>query len=251
MAGHSKWANIQHKKAANDAKKGKVFTKIAMLIYSAVKEGGGPDPDMNPRLRLVLEKARAANMPKDNIKRAIEKAAGVGGEAYEQVVYEGYAPGGVALMIECLTDNRNRTFPEIRKTMESRNGSLGNPGCVAYLFQRQGLITVARDSVEEDALLEKALEAGAEDVDSSGDELYVITTAPEALFAVKEAIEGAGLTVASAELTLLPSTTIPVAGEEAEKVFALVEALDDHADVQNVYANFDIPDEVLERLSAS
>ncbi|MBN1256130.1 MAG: YebC/PmpR family DNA-binding transcriptional regulator [Planctomycetes bacterium] len=244
MAGHSHWAGIKHKKAINDAKKGKVFTKIAMLIYSAVKEGGGPDPDMNPRLRLILEKARAANMPKDNVKRAIEKASGSGGEAYEQIIYEGYAPGGVALMIETLTDNRNRTFPELRKIMDTRNGSLGSPGCVAYLFSRKGVITIKADTVAEDALLEIVLEAGAEDLSTEG-EFYQVTTEPDALMEVNAALEAKEIAVESAELTMIPSTTVRVEGDDAKKVLDLVEALDDHDDVQNVHANFDISDELL------
>jgi len=244
MAGHSHWAGIKYKKAANDAKKGKVFTKIAMLLYSAVKEGGGPDPDMNPRLRLVLEKARAANMPKDNIKRAIDKATGAGGDAYEQIVYEGYAPGGVALLIETLTDNRNRTFPEIRKILESRNASLGNPGCVAYLFQRKGMITVEANAVDEDTLMEIILEAGAEDMTRAGD-VYEIITPAEGLLETKAALEEKELTPQMSEILMLPMTNVPLEGEEAQKVLALVEALDDHDDVQNVYANFDIPEDIL------
>ena len=247
MAGHSHWAGIKYKKAANDAKKGKIFTKLATQIYTAVKEGGGPDPDMNPRLRLILDKAKAANMPKDNIKRAIDKATGAGGEAYEQVFYEGYAPGGVAVMIETLTDNRNRTYPEIRKIMDSRNGSLGNPGCVSYLFQRKGVITVPVEKAGEDALMEVVLEAGAEDMSTSGD-VYEIVTPADSLFDVKGALDGQDIETASAEVTMLPDTYVPVEGEEAEKVLGLVEALDDQDDVQNVYANFDIPDEVLAKL---
>jgi YebC/PmpR family DNA-binding regulatory protein len=250
MAGHSHWAGIKHKKAINDAKKGKVFTKIAMLIYSAVKEGGGPDPEMNPRLRLVLEKARAANMPKDNVKRAIEKASGAGGEAYEQKIYEGYAPGGVALMIDTLTDNSNRTFPEVRKIMDTRGGSLGQPGCVSYLFSRRGVIIVKEDAADEEALMDLAIDAGAEDVTHDG-EVYEIQTAPEDLLDVKAALDKAEIPVESAEITMLPGTTVPVSGEEARKVMTLIDELDDHDDVQNVYANFDIPEEELAALEAA
>ncbi|MFH0911663.1 MAG: YebC/PmpR family DNA-binding transcriptional regulator [Planctomycetota bacterium] len=244
MSGHSHWSGIKHKKALNDAKRGKVFSKLAALIASAVKEGGGPDPDMNPRLRLVLDKARASNMPKDNVRRAVEKGAGTGGAAYEQLLYEGYAPGGVALMIETLTDKRQRTYPEIKKIVEQRHGSLGSPGCVAYLFHRKGLITVNAADAGEEALLEAALDAGAEDLAAEGD-LYQVTTPPEALLAVKAALEERRIPIQSAEIAMIPGATVRVEGEEARKVLALVEALDDHEDVQNVYTNFDIPDEIL------
>jgi len=248
MAGHSHWAGIKHKKALNDAKKGKVFTKIAKLIYTAVKEGGGGDPDMNPRLRLILDKARAANMPKDNVKRAIDRAAGSGGDDYEQIVYEGYAPGGVALMIECMTDNRNRTFPEIRKIVDSRGGSIGSPGCVSYLFSRKGVIAVSAEGVEEDALIEMALDAGAEDVEQAG-EVFEITTSPESLIEVKEILDGKGVKVESAEISMIPSTMVEITDEEqAGKLLALVETIDDHDDTQNVYANFDISDELMAKL---
>jgi len=158
MAGHSHWAGIKHKKAANDAKKGKAFSKMALLIHGAVREGGSPDPDMNPRLRLILDKAKAINMPKDKVQRAIDKAAGASGEAFEQVVYEGYGPGGAAFLVQALTDNRNRTFPEVRRIFEQHGGSLGQPGCVGYLFDRKGLITVSAAAADEDAVLEAALD---------------------------------------------------------------------------------------------
>jgi YebC/PmpR family DNA-binding regulatory protein len=247
MAGHSHWAGIKYKKAANDAKKGKIFTKLATQIYTAVREGGGGDPEMNPRLRLILEKAKAANMPKDNIKRAIEKAEGGGGEAYEQIIYEGYAPGGVALMIETLTDNRNRTYPEVRKIMEGRGGSLGQPGCVGYLFQRRGLVTVDAGAADEETVMMTALEAGAEDM-TSDEQSYQIYTAPEELLTVKQALDEAEIPLTGAEITMLPDTYVNVEGEEAEKILRLVEELDDQDDVQNVYANFDIPDEILASL---
>ncbi|MHC4870795.1 MAG: YebC/PmpR family DNA-binding transcriptional regulator [Planctomycetota bacterium] len=247
MAGHSHWAGIKHKKAINDAKKGKVFTKIARLIYSAVKEGGGPDPSMNPRLRLVLEKARAANMPKDNVKRAIDKASGAGGEAYEQIVYEGYAPGGIAVLIDTLTDNRNRTFPEIRKIIDSRGGSLGNQGCVAYLFTLKGIIIVKTDAASEEELMDIVLEAGAEDMENLG-EVYQITTDAESLMAVKSALDEKEIETESCEHTMVPSTTVPVQGEEAERILKLIDAIEDHDDVQNVYANFDISEEEMAKL---
>ncbi|MHC4885294.1 MAG: YebC/PmpR family DNA-binding transcriptional regulator [Planctomycetota bacterium] len=248
MAGHSHWAGIKHKKAINDKKKGKIFTKIGMLIYTAVKEGGGPDPDMNPRLRLILDKARAANMPKDNVKRAIDRASGVGGEALEQIVYEGYAPGGIALMIDTLTDNRNRTFPEIRKILDSRGGNLGNTGCVSYLFTLKGTILVKAEGTDEDALMEIALEAGAEDLEAQGD-LITITTSPEALLEVKTTLEEKGIAIENAETTQIPSTTVAITEKSAaEKMLALMEALDDHDDVQNVYANFDITEEIMAEL---
>jgi YebC/PmpR family DNA-binding regulatory protein len=248
MAGHSHWAGIKHKKAINDAKKGKVFTKIGKLIYTAVREGGGGDPDMNPRLRLILDKARAANMPKDNVKRAIERGLGTGGEAYEQIVYEGYAPGGVALMIDCMTDNRNRTFPEVRKIVDSRGGSLGNPGCVAYLFSRMGVIVVNAEGVDEDMLMEIALEAGAEDIEQI-DDIFEIKTSADSLLEVKEALDEKDIAVESAEISMVPSTTVEVNdGDQAEKLMAMIEAIDDHDDVQNVYANFDIPDEIMAKM---
>ncbi len=249
MAGHSHWAGIKHKKALNDAKKGKVFTKIAALIYSAVKEGGGPDPDMNPRLRLVLEKGRAANMPKDNVKRAIDKAAGVGGVAYEQNVYEGYAPCGVAILIETLTDNGNRTFPEIRKIMDSRGGNLGSPGCVAYMFTMKGIIVVNAEGVDEDELMDIILEAGAEDMENLG-EVYQITTAPDVLLDVKAALDAKEIKTESCEQSMIPSTTVPVEGASVEKVLKLIDALEDHDDVQNVYANYDISDEDMAKFRA-
>jgi YebC/PmpR family DNA-binding regulatory protein len=249
VAGHSHWAGIKHKKAVNDKKRGKIFSKIARMIWSAVKEGGGPDPEFNPRLRLILDKAKAANMPKDNIKRAIDRAVGGDGDAYEQVFYEGYAPGGVAVMVDTLTDNRNRTYPEIRKIIEGRGGNLGNPGCVAYLFQRKGTIYVPAAETEEDALLEAVLEAGGEDMREAGG-FYEVITEPEALSQVKDALDAKEIPVESAELSMLPDTSVPLGSDEARKVLALMEDLDDHDDVQNVYANFDLPDDVLAEVEA-
>ena len=243
MAGHSHWAGIKHKKAINDQKKGKVFTKLARLIYVAVKEGGGPDADMNPRLRLILDKCRLSNMPKDNVKRAIDKASGAGGESYEQFIYEGYAPGGVAIMIDCMSDNRNRTFPEVKNLVTARNGSLGSPGCVSYMFSRKGVITVPEKAIAEDALMELVLEAGAEDLES-GDGYHTVTTPFEAFEAVKKAIEAKSLTIDSAEVRMVPSTTVSLSVDDAKKVLALIEALEDHDDVNDVYHNLEMTDEL-------
>lgn len=248
MAGHSHWAGIKHKKALNDSKKGKVFTKLARLLYVAVKEGGGPDADMNPRLRLILDKCRAANMPKDNVKRAIDKAAGAGGEAYEQFIYEGYGPAGVAIMIDCMSDNRNRTFPEIRKIMDSRNGNLGSPGCVSYLFKRKGMVTIKEELVSEEALMDIVLETGADDLETA-DGFHSITVDPDLLEDVKAGLEKAGIVAESVELTMIPDTTVSVDADMGQKVLNLIDALEDHDDVNDVYHNLELTDELAASLS--
>jgi YebC/PmpR family DNA-binding regulatory protein len=249
MSGHSKWATIRRKKGAIDAKRGKLFTKLIRELATAARMGGG-DISANPRLRLAVEKARAANMPKDTLSRAIQRGTG-GGEdtVFEEVVYEGYGPGGTAVLVEGLTDNRNRTVSEVRNAFTKAGASLGAPGCVAHLFGKRGLIGFDREGLDGDALLEAALEAGAEDVRDDGDPIVVVT-APNALEAVKAALEGRGFRAASAEVTMEPSTTVPLAGEQAEAMLKLSEALEDLDDVQAVYANFDIPDEVMQRLAS-
>lgn len=248
MAGHSHWAGIKHKKAANDAKRGKIWSKIARMIIVAAKAGGG-DPGQNLTLRYAIDKAKAANMPKDTIEKAIKKGTGeLGAIEYVEVLYEGYAPGGVAIMVEGLTDNRNRTAPEIKKIFERRGGSMGASGCVSYLFKKKGLITVKTDAVEEDELMDLALSAGADDMENTG-EIYEITCEPEAYNDLKAALEEKQIPLDSAELSRVPDNTIPVNEvDTAQKIMNLMEEFEDHDDVQEVYANFDIPDEILEKL---
>ena len=249
MSGHSKWATIKHKKGAADKARGKLFAKLIRQVEVAAREGGG-DPDSNPTLRTMFQKAREASVPLDTIERAIKRGTGeLEGVRYEQVSYEGYAPNGVAVIVECLTDNRNRTGADIRSTFSKNGGSMAEPGAVSWQFDRKGVILVPR-SVGEDDLMLVALEAGAEDIADSGDS-WQITTPPSDLPAVRTALEEAGITIESAEVTLLPSTTVPLQSEgEAKKVLHLVDLLEDHDDVQNVYANFDIPDSVLEMVEA-
>ncbi len=249
MGGHSHWAGIKHKKALVDAKKGKVFTKILREITIAAKMSGG-NPDQNPRLRKAMDDARAANMPLDNVKRAIMKGTGqLPGVSYEEITYEGYGPGSTAVIVECTTDNKNRTFAEIRKIFTSRGGSIGTSGCVSYMFKSKGVIVVAKDAVSEDDLMNLALEAGAEDVRTEGDAFEVIT-APDATFeAVKKAIEDKGITPESAELTMLPDTEVNITDEHvAESLMNMLEELDDHDDTKNVYSNYNIPDDIMAKL---
>jgi len=235
MAGHSKWHNIRLRKGAQDARKGKIFTKLAREIIVAAKEGGG-NPEMNGRLRLAIEKARDASMPVDNIKRAIQRGTGEGGEAvnYQEMVYEGYAPGGTAVMVSVLTDNKNRTVADLRSIFSRNGGSLGETGCVAWMFEQKGVISISTEQVEEDALLEIALEAGAEDVRTEEDTFEVLTS-PESFSQVKDAIVAAGLQPTSAEVTMHPNSTVSLGGKEAEQVLRLLDMLDDHDDVQQVY----------------
>jgi YebC/PmpR family DNA-binding regulatory protein len=248
MSGHSKWATIKRKKGAADAKRGKVFTKLIREIATAARLGGG-DPNGNPRLRLVMDKARAANMPKDNIERAIQKGVGGGeGEAFEEVVYEGYGPGGTAIMLRALTDNRNRTVGEVRHVLTKYGGNLGSSGCVAYLFEKRGLMTFERRGLDPDALLEAALDAGAVDVVDESDAVDVVT-APGDLDDVRSALAARGFTPASAEVSMEAGTTVKLQGEQAKTMLELADALDDLDDVQGVYANFDISDEEMARLA--
>jgi len=248
MAGHSKWANTKHRKARVDEQRGKVFTKIAREITVAAREGG-EDLNANFRLRLAVQKARENNMPNDNIQRAIQK--GIGGQegsSFEQSNYEGYAAGGVAVMLEVMTDNRNRTVAEIRHIFSRHGGSLGESGCVAWMFSRKGLLAVSKNeaSMDEDDLMLAALDAGAEDVELDNGGIYNITTEIENFEAVKQQLQDQGIPITSFEVTMLPSTSIQISDPEtAARIIRLMEALDDHDDVQNVYANFDIPDELL------
>jgi YebC/PmpR family DNA-binding regulatory protein len=248
MSGHSKWATIKRKKGAADAKRGKLFTKLIRELATAARMGGG-DVGANPRLRLAVEKARAANMPKDTLSRAILRGTG-GGEdtVFEEVLYEGYGPGGTAVLVEGLTDNRKRTVGEVRHVFTKAGASLGAPGCVAHLFEKKGLIQFDAGGLDGDALLEAALEAGADDVREGGD-AFVVVTAPTAFETIKAALEARGFRAAQAEITLEPSTTVALAGADAEAMLKLAEALEDLDDIQAVYANYDIPDDVIERLA--
>ncbi|MDH4203343.1 MAG: YebC/PmpR family DNA-binding transcriptional regulator [Phycisphaerae bacterium] len=248
MSGHSHWAGIKHKKAANDAKRGKVWSKIARMIIVAAKAGGG-DPGQNLTLRYAIDKAKAANMPKDTIEKAIKKGTGeLGAVEYVDVLYEGYAPGGVAIMVEGLTDNRNRTAPEIKKIFEKRGGSMGASGCVSYMFKKKGLVTVKTDAADEETLMDIALTAGAEDFENTG-EIYEITCEPESYDDLKAALEENQIPLESAELSRIPDSTIPVAdADTARKILNLMDDFEDHDDVQEVYANFDIPDDILSQI---
>jgi YebC/PmpR family DNA-binding regulatory protein len=247
MSGHSKWSTIKRKKGALDAKRGKIFSKLAKEITVAARLGGG-DPKGNPRLRAVLLVARSNNMPSDNVDRAIKKGTGeLPGVTYDEITYEGYGPGGVAVLVDVMTDNKNRTVSEIRHILSKNGGSMAESGAVRWNFEPKGTITVPKDALAEDEIFEKAIEAGAEDVDTSGAE-YRITTGPQDLHVVSEALAGMGVHVDSAELGMEPKTTVKVEGKAAESVLKLMEALEDHDDVQNVYANFDISDEVMAEL---
>jgi YebC/PmpR family DNA-binding regulatory protein len=249
MSGHSKWSTIKHKKAAKDAKRGKIFTKLIREITVAARMGGG-DINANPRLRTAVLTARGQSMPSDNIERAIKKGTGeLEGVTYDEITYEGYGPGGVALMVSVVTDNRVRTVAELRSMLAKHGGSLGETNSVGWMFKKQGLIAVTREGVDEDRVMELALENGADDVREAGEVTEILTT-PEAFVAVKEALEGAGITPASAEVTMVPQSTVLLTGKPAETMVKLLDALDDHDDVQNVSTNMDIAPEELERLSA-
>jgi YebC/PmpR family DNA-binding regulatory protein len=250
MSGHSKWSSIKHKKAARDAKRGKLFTKLIKEITIAARIGGG-DLNANPRLRTAVLAGRAQSMPNDNIDRAIKKGTGeLGGGQLDEITYEGYGPGGVAIMVDALTDNRNRLVAELRFLFTRHGGNLGESGCVGWMFKKRGVITVEKSAAEEDRLLELTLEAGADDVVSSGDE-FVVMTAPEAFPAVRDAIEKAGIAIAHSEISLQPENTVKVSGHVAEQVLKLVEELEDQDDVQSVASNFDIDEEELAAFSAA
>jgi len=249
VAGHSKWAQIKRKKGAADARRGQLFTKLARAITVAAREGGG-DPDANFTLAAAVQKARDYSMPKDNIERAIDRGAGASGdgEEIERVVYEGYGPGGAAILVEALTDNRNRTSAEIRHAFDKHGGSLGEPGSVAWVFERRGVVMVDAERYSEDALI-PAIDAGAEDVRHDADSLKVVC-APEDLGAVREALDSAGVEVESAGLTMEPKSVVEVGAGDAPTLMRLMDALDEHDDVEEVHANFDLPAEVLERATA-
>lgn len=246
MAGHSKWAQIKHKKAKEDAKRGKIFSKLTRAIMVAAKQGGG-NPDTNPALANAIEKAKEYNLPQENIERAIKRATGeLGGIAYEKVIYEGYGPGGVAIMVEVMTDNRNRTAAEMRHIFSRHGGNLGEFGCVAWMFEKRGVIYVSKDEVDEDTLLQLVLDAGAEDLQSS-DGSFQILVDPERFNEVKEAIENSNVKIESSGITMHPKNVVKVVEKDvARKVLRLMDELEDHDDVQEVYSNFDIPDEIIE-----
>ncbi len=246
MSGHNKWSTIKHKKGAADAKRGKIFTKLIKEITVAAKIGGA-DPGGNPRLRTAIDKAKAENMPKDNVERAIKKGAGgLEGTTYEETTYEGYGPGGVAVLVEVMTDNRNRTVSDVRSIFSKCNGNMGESGCVSWLFDKKGLIVYPK-SVDFDKLFEAALEAGADDVSDEEDQVEVLTD-PAAFIEVRELLEKAGFKYESAEVTMIPQTMVKLEGKQAESMLKLMERLEDNDDVQNVYANFDISQEEMERM---
>lgn len=244
MSGHSKWATIKRKKAVTDSKRGKVFTQLIKEITIAARMGGG-DPKGNPRLRLAIEKGKGANMPADNIKRAIQKGTGeLPGVVYEDVVYEGYGSGGVAVIIESVTDNKNRTVSEIRHILERHGGKLGASNSVAYMFHRKGVIRIQKSNANEDTLMDLVLEAGADDLRTE-DEYFEVVTSPEKFEPVRQAVEAKSIPMEEAEVQMIPENTVKVEGKEAEQVLKLMEALEDHDDVQRVYANFDIDEKVM------
>lgn len=251
MSGHSKWASIKHKKKLVDAKRGKAFTKIIKEITVAARLAGG-DPDANPRLRAAMANARAANMPGDNVDRAIKKGTGeLPGTVYEEVAYEGYGVGGVAVMLEVATDNKNRTVAEIRSIFQKAGGQLGENGCVAWMFHKKGVVMLPENIIGEDELMETVLDAGAEEITTS-DNIYEIHSAPEVLDGVRAALEAKGLTVESANISMIPQSTVKVESEEAaKKMLRLMDSLEEHDDVINVYANFDIADGVMEKLESA
>ena len=249
MSGHSKWANIKHKKGATDARRGKIFTRLIKEITVAARMGGG-DPDGNPRLRSAIAGARSENMPKDNITRAIKKGTGeLEGEVYDEILYEGYGPGGIAVLVECMTDNRNRTVAEIRHAFAKSNGNLGESGCVAYMFDKKGVIYVDQSTTTEEELMDLAIEAGADDVEEDGDQFQVMTAADD-FDEVREGLEKAGVNIAEASLSMVPQNTIAVTEEkQAKSLIRLLQTLEDNEDVQNVHANCDIDDKLMEELA--
>jgi YebC/PmpR family DNA-binding regulatory protein len=245
MSGHNKWSTIKHKKGKLDAKRGKLFTKIIREITTSAREGGG-DADGNPRLRSAIQAAKAANMPSDTIQKAIQRGTGeLPGVAYEEVTYEGYGPGGVAVMIQVLTDNRNRTTAEIRHMFSKHGGNLGESGCVGFLFKKQGYLIVPKSAASEEAVMEAALEAGAEDFFAEDPELYEIYTAPDELHKIKVDLERRGLGVEQAKVEMVPATQVRLEDKKAEQMIRLMDAFEDHDDVQNVWANFDVDEKFL------
>ncbi len=249
MSGHSHWATIKHKKAAVDAKRGRLWSKVARMIIVAARNGGG-DPSANLTLRYAIDKAKAVNMPRDTIEKAIKRGTGeIAGATFESIQYEGYGPSGVAIVAEVLTDNRNRTGPEVKRIFEKHGGSLGTPGCVSWMFNKKGLITVLTSSIDEDALMELALSAGADDLQNTG-EVYEITCDPSAYDELKKALEEKEIPTQTAEISMVPQTMVPITDPEtARKIINLMEAVEEHDDVQNTYANFDIPEETMAQVS--
>lgn len=247
MSGHSKWSTIKHKKGAADAKRGKIFTKLIKEITVAARLGGG-DADANPRLRTAIAAAKAENMPKDNIDRAVKKGTGeLEGVNYEEVSYEAYGPGGVAVLVNCLTDNKNRTVADLKHIFDRHGGSLGEPGCVAWIFNKKGMIVFDRESVDEETLFDVALEAGAEDVNEE-ETTFEVLTDPSDFEAVRKAVDNANLQYTVAEISMIPQNTVNLEDKKAQQMINLMEALEDNDDVSNVYANFDIPDDVMEAM---
>jgi YebC/PmpR family DNA-binding regulatory protein len=251
MSGHSKWANIKHKKARSDEKRGKEFTKVAKEITIAVRTGGGGDPEANSKLKLAIQKAKAINMPNENIARAIKKGTGeMESEAIEEILYEGYAPGGVAILLDIATDNRNRTASEIRHLFSKNNGNLGESGCVAWMFKRAGFMSINKEelSLDEEELMLAALDLGADDVREE-EESFEVITSPEAFMEVKEGLEAQGIKLEDADIVMLPENSVEVNDlDTAAKIIKLVDLLEDHDDVQNVYSNISIPDEIMDQL---
>ena len=244
MSGHSKWSTIKHKKGAADAKRGKIFTKLIKEITVAARTGGSGDPETNPRLRTAIQAAKSVNMPKDNIQRAIKKGTGeLEGVNYEESIYEGYGPGGAAILIESLTDNKNRAVADIRSILGKNGGNLGENGCVSWMFDKKGYIVVASNEIDEETLIEKALDAGAEDVRQDGDN-YEVIMPPEDFESVRKAIKKDGIAYDFADITMLPQNTTLLAGKQAERIIVLMDALEDCDDVQKVYTNADIPEEI-------
>jgi YebC/PmpR family DNA-binding regulatory protein len=246
MSGHSKWSSIKHKKAAVDAKRGKMFTKLIKEITVAAREGGG-DPDANPRLRTAVANAKAQNMPNETIERGILRGTGqLPGTSYEEIIYEGYGPKGVAIIVEVVTDNRNRSTSDLRNILSKNGGNLGERGCVSWMFDKKGLVVIDKDKADEDDLIMIALDAGAEDIKSE-DDSYEIITEPQHFESVRDAIQEAGIETALEEISMIPQTTVKLDGKEALQLLKIIEGLEEHDDVQNVYSNFDIPDELIEQ----
>lgn len=246
MSGHSKWSSIKHKKAAVDAKRGKIFTKLIKEITVAAREGGG-DPDTNPRLRTAIANAKAQNMPNETIERGILRGTGqLPGTSYEEIIYEGYGPKGVAIIVEVVTDNRNRSTSDLRNILSKNGGNLGERGCVSWMFDKKGLIVIDKDKADEDELIMITLDAGAEDIKSE-DDSYEIITEPQHFESVRNAIQEAGIEATLEEVSMIPQTTVKLDGKEALQLLKIIGSLEDHDDVQNVYSNFDIPDELIEQ----
>ncbi|MCD6561934.1 MAG: YebC/PmpR family DNA-binding transcriptional regulator [Deltaproteobacteria bacterium] len=248
MSGHSKWSSIKHKKGAADAKRGKIFTRLIKEITVAARIGGG-DPDGNPRLRTAIAAAKSENMPKENIERAIKKGTGeLEGVSYEEISYDGYGPGGVAVLVDCLTDNKNRAVAEVKHLFERYGGNLGEPGCVSWLFEKKGLIVIDKDEVDEEQLMELALESGAEDVIDE-ESVFEVVTGPSDFESVKKAIEDSKISYSVAEISMIPKNLVKVEGKKAKQMLNLMQCLEDNEDVSHVYSNFDVSDETMEALS--